>query len=72
MQLIPKDKSLLDIGSNDGVFLKPLIKKVKAIGIDPSINVGKIANNQGFTTHIGFFDDKTLKYSYQNMENLII
>ena len=61
-KLIPKDKSLLDIGSNDGVFLKPLIKKkVKAIGIDPSINVGKIANNQGFTTHIGFFDDKNTK-----------
>lgn len=61
-KLIPKDKSLLDIGSNDGVFLKPLIKKkVKAIGIDPSINVGKIANNQGLTTHIGFFDDKNTK-----------
>src|SRR3989344_5920687 len=34
-----------DIGSNDGIFLKPLKQMViKAIGVEPSINVSKIAN----------------------------
>ncbi len=54
---LTKYKFIVDIGSNDGVLLKPLKKlKINAIGIDPSINVGKIANDQGLKTFIGFFD----------------
>ena len=42
--------------------MKPLKKlKVKSIGIDPSINVGKIANDRGLETYIGFFDRKIVK-----------
>ena len=49
---------IVDIGSNDGILLKPLKKMgIKAIGVDPSINVGKIANDQGLETLIGFFSD---------------
>lgn len=56
---IPQSTKLLDIGSNDGIFLKPLLRNgVKAIGIDPSENVGRIANENGLETIIGFFDDK--------------
>lgn len=48
---------VVDIGSNDGILLDPLKKlKIKSIGIDPSKNVGKIANNKGLKTFIGFFD----------------
>tara|TARA_B100001057_G_scaffold489485_1_gene575854 strand:+ start:322 stop:1503 length:1182 start_codon:yes stop_codon:yes gene_type:complete len=59
---IKKFNFVVDIGSNDGILLEPLKKlKVKAIGIDPSINVGKIANDKGLETFIGFFDNKIIK-----------
>jgi len=42
--------------------LEPLKKINKlAIGIDPSINVGKIANKKGLKTFIGFFNKKLIK-----------
>tara|TARA_Y100001970_G_C14226355_1_gene855929 strand:- start:941 stop:2125 length:1185 start_codon:yes stop_codon:yes gene_type:complete len=54
-------KFIVDVGSNDGILLDPLKKmKIKAIGIDPSINVGKIANDKGLKTFIGFFDKKII------------
>ncbi|KKU68849.1 MAG: Methyltransferase family protein [Parcubacteria group bacterium GW2011_GWA2_47_16] len=57
---LKKAKFLVDIGSNDGILLKPLkALGVKAIGVDPSINVGKIANDQGLTTIVSFFNDET-------------
>ena len=56
---VKKYKFVVDIGSNDGIFLKPLKKlKVKSIGIDPSVNVGKIANDRGLETFVGFFNKK--------------
>ncbi|MDB2349789.1 class I SAM-dependent methyltransferase, partial [Alphaproteobacteria bacterium] len=59
---LTKYKFIVDIGSNDGILLKPLKKlKLNAIGIDPSINVGKIANDQGLKTYIGFFDKPIIK-----------
>ena len=53
-----KDKKfVIDVGSNDGILLKPLKELgVKAVGIEPSINVGKIANDAGLETVIAFFD----------------
>jgi SAM-dependent methyltransferase len=48
---------VVDVGSNDGILLKPLkALGVKAIGVEPSINVSKIANDQGLTTICSFFD----------------
>lgn len=48
---------VLDIGSNDGILLRPLkASGVKTIGIDPSINVSKIANDEGLTTITSFFN----------------
>lgn len=59
---ISSAKFVVDIGSNDGILLKPLKKLgVKAIGIDPSINVSQIANDQGLETLISFFDKKIVK-----------
>ncbi len=59
---IKKYKFVVDIGSNDGILLKPLKKlKVNSVGIDPSINVGKIANDKGLKTYIGFFDNIMIK-----------
>ncbi len=59
---IKKYNFVVDIGSNDGILLKPLKElKVKSIGIDPSINVGKMANDRGLKTFIGFFDKNIIK-----------
>lgn len=53
-------KFVVDIGSNDGVLLKPLKEMgVKAIGVEPAINVAKLANEAGFETITAFFDSKT-------------
>ena len=51
---------VIDVGSNDGVLLKPLqFREVKCIGVDPSENVSKIANSAGLETVVGFFDAST-------------
>ena len=48
---------VVDIGSNDGILLRPLKEfGVKAVGVEPSVNVSKIANDAGLTTICGFFD----------------
>lgn len=53
---------VVDIGSNDGILLKPLKKLgINNIGVDPSVNVSKIANDLGLTTLTGFFDGKMAK-----------
>jgi methylation protein EvaC len=50
-------KFVIDVGSNDGILLRPLKKLgVKAIGIEPSINVSKIANEAELSTICAFFD----------------
>jgi methylation protein EvaC len=54
-------KLVVDVGSNDGILLKPLREMgVKAIGIEPSINVGKIANDAGLETIISFFNKESV------------
>ncbi|MDR3466451.1 MAG: class I SAM-dependent methyltransferase [Xanthobacteraceae bacterium] len=50
-------KFVVDVGSNDGILLKPLKEAgIKALGIEPSINVSKIANDLGLETVCAFFD----------------
>ena len=58
---IKKNNFVVDIGSNDGVFLQHLKKRnIPFLGVDPSKNVGKIANSRGLTTIIDFFNKKTV------------
>ena len=58
---IHKNCFVIDIGSNDGIFLKYLKKRrIKFLGIDPSKNVGKIANDKVYKTLIDFFNIKTV------------
>ena len=52
-----KHKFIVDVGSNDGVLLEPLKKGgIRCLGIDPSENVSKLANEKGLDTLVGFFD----------------
>ncbi len=57
---LKKGSVVVDIGSNDGIFLDPLIKLgINAIGIEPAKNVAKIANSKGLTTLPEYFDKRT-------------
>lgn len=54
-------KFVVDIGSNDGILLKPLKELgVKAVGIEPSINVSKIAHDAGLETITAFFNSASV------------
>lgn len=56
-----KDAHLVvDVGSNDGILLKPLKELgIKAIGVEPSVNVSKIANDAGLETITAFFNEES-------------
>ncbi|OGG80044.1 methyltransferase [Candidatus Kaiserbacteria bacterium RIFCSPLOWO2_01_FULL_54_13] len=59
---LSKAKFVVDIGSNDGILLKPLKELgVKALGVEPSVNVSKIANDKGLETINAFFDAPTVE-----------
>jgi methylation protein EvaC len=58
---------VLDVGSNDGILLKPLnALNIKCVGLDPSENVSAIANASGLQTVVGFFDDESAEIIKQN------
>ncbi len=59
------DSFVLDIGSNDGVFLKPLQDRgIKVAGIEPAVNICQLANDDGIYTVHGYFDDNTSQQVY--------
>ncbi len=66
---------VVDIGSNDGVLLQHLKSQgSRFLGVDPSINVGGIANQRGLTTEIGFFDQdmvKKIEVKYGNPDCIV-
>ena len=53
-------KKILEIGSNDGSFIKNFSKK-KVIGIEPCSNVEKITKKNGFNTYAEYWNSKTAK-----------
>ena len=53
---------VVDIGSNDGIFLEPIANLgINAIGVEPAKNIAKLANSKGLTTLPEYFDSKTVK-----------
>lgn len=55
-------KFVVDVGSNDGILLKPLKELgIRALGVEPSINVSKIANDAGLTTITTFFTEPSAR-----------
>ena len=63
LRLKPKKSYIIDIGSNDGVALKPFkdagFKKI--LGIEPAKNLAKLANKNKIKTFNGFFESKNIK-----------
>ena len=52
---ISSNKNILEIGSNDGVFLKNFSPK-KAIAVEPCGNFAKETQDMGYTTYHSFWD----------------
>ena len=49
---------VVDIGSNDGVFLKPLQEKgISVCGVEPAKNLSYLAEQNGIPTINGYFED---------------
>ena len=55
-----KPKLTMEIGSNDGAFIKNF-KKDKVISIEPCLNLAKITKKKGFTTYPKFWNKKVSK-----------
>ena len=62
-KLKPKKSYIIDVGSNDGVALKPFkdLKFKKILGIEPAKNLAALANKKKIKTFNGFLDKKILK-----------
>ncbi len=62
-KLKAKKSYIIDIGSNDGVALKPFkdLNFKNILGVEPAKNLAKIANKNKIKTFNGFLDKKNLK-----------
>ena len=63
LKLNKKKSYIVDIGSNDGVALKPFLDQgfKKILGIEPAKNLAKLANKNKIKTFNGFLDKKKYK-----------
>ena len=53
---LTSDSFVIDIGSNDGIALKPFKEKgIKVLGIEPAKNIAEIANSNGIPTLNAYF-----------------
>jgi len=69
-----KTKSyVIDVGSNDGVALKPFLDLgfKKILGIEPAKNLAKIANKNKIKTFNGFLEKKNLKKIKKNADLIL-
>lgn len=63
VQLFDLDNNsvLVDIGSNDGIALKPMKELgVKVIGVEPAVNLAKLANDNDLKTINSYFNDDVI------------
>jgi nucleoside-diphosphate-sugar epimerase/dTDP-4-dehydrorhamnose 3,5-epimerase-like enzyme len=73
LKLNKKKSYIIDIGSNDGVALKPFIDLgfKKVLGIEPAKNLAKIANKNKIKTFNGFLEKKNLKKIKKNADLIL-
>ena len=68
-----KNSYIIDVGSNDGIGLKPF-KELgfnKLIGIEPAKNLTKIAKEKGIKTFNGYLNLKNLKFIPKQAELIL-
>jgi nucleoside-diphosphate-sugar epimerase len=73
LNLNKKKTYIIDIGSNDGVALKPFIELgfKKVLGIEPAKNLAKMANKNKIKTFNGFLEKKNLKKIKKNADLIL-
>jgi len=73
LKLRPKNSYIIDIGSNDGVGLKPFqdLKFKKILGIEPAKNLAKLANKNKIKTFNGFLTKKNIKKINKNADLIL-
>ena len=55
---LDKNSLVIDIGSNDGIALKPLQDRdIKVLGVEPAKNIAELANKNGIETINSYFND---------------
>ena len=71
--LKPKKSYISDIGSNDGVALKPFkdLGFNNILGIEPAKNLAKLANKNKIKTFNGFLDMKNIKNIKKNADLIL-
>ena len=73
LKLNKKKSYIIDIGSNDGVALKPFLDLgfKKILGIEPAKNLAKLANKNKIKTFNGFLDKKNIKKIKKNADLIL-
>ena len=73
LKLSPKKSYIIDIGSNDGVALRPFkdLGFNKILGIEPAKNLAKLANKNKIKTINCFLDIKNLKKIKKNADLIL-
>ena len=69
-----KNKSyIIDIGSNDGVALKPFLELgfKRLLGVEPAKNLAKLANKNKIKTFNGFLEKKNIKKIKKNADLIL-
>tara|TARA_B100001057_G_scaffold455884_1_gene502779 strand:- start:569 stop:3118 length:2550 start_codon:yes stop_codon:yes gene_type:complete len=68
-----KKSYIIDIGSNDGVALRPFLELgfKNVLGIEPAKNLAKIANKNKIKTFNGFLEKKNIKKIKKNADLIL-
>ena len=73
LNLNKKKSYIIDIGSNDGVALKPFLDLgfKKVLGVEPAKNLAKLANKNKIKTFNGFLEKKNIKKIKKNADLIL-
>jgi hypothetical protein len=73
LKLNKKKSYIIDVGSNDGVALKPFLNLgfKKVLGVEPAKNLAKLANKNKIKTFNGFLDKKNIKKIKKNADLIL-
>ncbi len=73
LKLNKKKSYIIDVGSNDGVALKPFLDLgfKKILGVEPAKNLANLANRNKIKTFNGFLEKKNLKKIKKNADLIL-
>ena len=73
LKLDKKKSYIIDIGSNDGIALKPFLELgfKKILGVEPAKNLAKLANKNKIKTFNGFLEKKNIKKIKRNADLIL-